>query len=165
MVEYASGHRTEAQHVGQTLGIGEVMPMEGAVASVVNGTSVVVIAGADKESLVGSGNGEASSEGAAGGSPGAGEAQGNEAPAASETPAGEASAGSGRPPDPAPRVRMSPESPTTSFLKLPERSRKPRERGLTHVLDRGLSGAEVEGMLEVAGRTWTSSSWAGARRW
>ncbi|MGA2164709.1 MAG: hypothetical protein ABSH36_09580, partial [Solirubrobacteraceae bacterium] len=82
---------TEAQHVGQTLGIGEVTPIEGAVASAVNGTSVVVIAGADKESLVGSGNGEAaSSEGAAGGSAGAGagEAQGNEAPAASETPAG-----------------------------------------------------------------------------
>ena len=55
MVEYASGHRTEAQHVAQTLGIGEVMSMEGAVASVVNGTSLVVIAGADKESLVGSG--------------------------------------------------------------------------------------------------------------
>ena len=46
---------------------------------------------------------------------------------------------------------MSPESPPSSFLKLPERSAKPRERGLTHVLDRGLSGAEVEGMLEVAG--------------
>ena len=46
---------------------------------------------------------------------------------------------------------MSPESPTASFLELPERSAKPRERGLTHVIDRGLSGAEVEGMLEVAG--------------
>ncbi len=89
VVEYAGGHRTEAQHVGQTLGIGEVAPIEGAVASAVNGTGVVVIAGADKESLVGSASsGEASSEGAAGGSPGAGEAQGNEAPAASETPAG-----------------------------------------------------------------------------
>jgi phosphosulfolactate synthase len=38
-----------------------------------------------------------------------------------------------------------------SFLELPERTRKPRERGLTHVLDRGLSLAEVDGMLEVAG--------------
>jgi phosphosulfolactate synthase len=46
---------------------------------------------------------------------------------------------------------MSPEPPTSSFLKLPKRSAKPRARGLTHVLDRGLSGAEVEGMLEVAG--------------
>jgi phosphosulfolactate synthase len=37
------------------------------------------------------------------------------------------------------------------FLDLPERSKKPRERGLTHVIDRGLSVAEVEGLLEVAG--------------
>lgn len=38
-----------------------------------------------------------------------------------------------------------------SFLEIPERSAKPRERGLTHVIDRGLSIAEVEGLLEVAG--------------
>jgi len=38
-----------------------------------------------------------------------------------------------------------------NFLDLPPRSCKPRERGLTHVLDRGLSVAEVEGLLEVAG--------------
>ncbi len=38
-----------------------------------------------------------------------------------------------------------------SFLRLPERSAKPRERGLTHVLDRGLSLAEVDGLIEVAG--------------
>ena len=38
-----------------------------------------------------------------------------------------------------------------SFLELPERSAKPRERGITHVLDRGLSLAEVEGLVEVAG--------------
>ena len=34
---------------------------------------------------------------------------------------------------------------------MPERSAKPRERGLTHVIDRGLSIAEVDGLLEVAG--------------
>ncbi len=39
-----------------------------------------------------------------------------------------------------------------SFLDIPERSRKPRERGLTHVLDRGLSLAEVEGLIETAGQ-------------
>ncbi|MDQ4042162.1 MAG: phosphosulfolactate synthase [Actinomycetota bacterium] len=39
----------------------------------------------------------------------------------------------------------------TSFLDLPARSAKPRDQGLTHVLDRGLSVAEVEGMIEVAG--------------
>jgi phosphosulfolactate synthase len=38
-----------------------------------------------------------------------------------------------------------------SFLDLPARSAKPREQGITHVLDRGLSVAEVDGMVEVAG--------------
>jgi phosphosulfolactate synthase len=38
-----------------------------------------------------------------------------------------------------------------SFLELPERSAKPRERGITHVLDRGLSLVEVDGLMEVAG--------------
>lgn len=37
------------------------------------------------------------------------------------------------------------------FLDLPDRSAKPREQGITHVLDRGLSVAEVDGMVEVAG--------------
>jgi phosphosulfolactate synthase len=37
------------------------------------------------------------------------------------------------------------------FLDLPERSLKPRERGLTHVLDKGLSTAQVDGLMEVAG--------------
>ena len=37
------------------------------------------------------------------------------------------------------------------FLDLPERSHKPREHGLTTVLDRGLSLAEVDGLVEVAG--------------
>jgi phosphosulfolactate synthase len=37
------------------------------------------------------------------------------------------------------------------FLDLPQRSAKPRETGLTHVLDRGLSLAEVDGLVEVAG--------------
>jgi phosphosulfolactate synthase len=37
------------------------------------------------------------------------------------------------------------------LLDLPERSSKPRERGVTHVIDRGLSIAEIEGMVEVAG--------------
>jgi phosphosulfolactate synthase len=37
------------------------------------------------------------------------------------------------------------------FLDIPERSSRPRERGITHVIDRGLSVAEVDGLLEVAG--------------
>jgi phosphosulfolactate synthase len=37
------------------------------------------------------------------------------------------------------------------LLNLPERSGKPRSNGVTHVIDRGLSIAEVDGMVEVAG--------------
>jgi phosphosulfolactate synthase len=37
------------------------------------------------------------------------------------------------------------------FLDLPPRSEKPREQGITHVIDRGLSVAEVESLVEVAG--------------
>jgi phosphosulfolactate synthase len=37
------------------------------------------------------------------------------------------------------------------LLNLPERSGKPRSRGVTHVIDRGLSIAEIDGMVEVAG--------------
>ncbi len=40
---------------------------------------------------------------------------------------------------------------TASFLELPARSTKPRSSGITHVLDRGLSVAQAESMLEVAG--------------
>jgi phosphosulfolactate synthase len=37
------------------------------------------------------------------------------------------------------------------FLELPSRSVKPRQQGITHVLDRGLSVADVDGLIEVAG--------------
>jgi phosphosulfolactate synthase len=37
------------------------------------------------------------------------------------------------------------------LLDLPQRSAKPRQRGITHVLDKGLSLAGVDGMVEVAG--------------
>jgi phosphosulfolactate synthase len=37
------------------------------------------------------------------------------------------------------------------FLQLPARSAKPRQQGITHVLDRGLAVAEVDGLIEVAG--------------
>jgi phosphosulfolactate synthase len=37
------------------------------------------------------------------------------------------------------------------FLDLPARSAKPREEGITHVIDHGLSVAEVDGLVEVAG--------------
>ncbi|HUO75214.1 MAG TPA: phosphosulfolactate synthase [Solirubrobacteraceae bacterium] len=37
------------------------------------------------------------------------------------------------------------------LLDLPQRSAKPRQEGVTHVLDRGLSVADVDGLVEVAG--------------
>ncbi|MDQ6841182.1 MAG: phosphosulfolactate synthase [Actinomycetota bacterium] len=37
------------------------------------------------------------------------------------------------------------------LLDLPARSPKPRTDGITHVIDRGLSVAEVDGLVEVAG--------------
>lgn len=37
------------------------------------------------------------------------------------------------------------------LLNLPQRGAKPRSEGVTHVIDRGLSIAEIDGMVEVAG--------------
>ena len=37
------------------------------------------------------------------------------------------------------------------LLKLPTRMTKPRESGITHVLDRGLSVADIDGLVEVSG--------------
>jgi phosphosulfolactate synthase len=37
------------------------------------------------------------------------------------------------------------------LLDLPDRSAKPRQQGITHVLDRGLAIAGVDGLIEVAG--------------
>jgi phosphosulfolactate synthase len=37
------------------------------------------------------------------------------------------------------------------LLDLPPRTTKPRDAGITHVLDRGLSVADVDGLVEVAG--------------
>jgi phosphosulfolactate synthase len=37
------------------------------------------------------------------------------------------------------------------LLKLPQRAEKPRQQGITQVLDRGLSVSDVDGLIEVAG--------------
>ena len=37
------------------------------------------------------------------------------------------------------------------LLELPQRAAKPRAQGITHVLDRGLSVAQIDGLVEVAG--------------
>ena len=38
-----------------------------------------------------------------------------------------------------------------SFLDIPSREGKPRERGLTHVMDKGLNLREIEGLFDTAG--------------
>lgn len=48
-------------------------------------------------------------------------------------------------------VARATDPPIETFLDIPERSVKPRERGLTHVIDRGLSVAAVDGLIETAG--------------
>jgi hypothetical protein len=53
VVEYASGHRAEAQAVGKALEVTQVQPMETAVASLAGASTVVVVAGADKAAAVG----------------------------------------------------------------------------------------------------------------
>jgi phosphosulfolactate synthase len=40
---------------------------------------------------------------------------------------------------------------TNELLELPKRTEKPRQEGITHVLDRGLSIAQIDGLIEVAG--------------
>jgi phosphosulfolactate synthase len=44
-----------------------------------------------------------------------------------------------------------PNGRAAGFLAVPERSAKPRERGITHVIDRGLSIAQVDGLMETVG--------------
>src|SRR3989442_15637571 len=39
-----------------------------------------------------------------------------------------------------------------AFLDVPVREGKPRSRGLTHVIDKGLNLREIEGMFDTAGQ-------------
>jgi hypothetical protein len=48
VVQYASGHRPEAQAVAHTLGVQTVQPLESAVATLAGTAKVVVVVGADK---------------------------------------------------------------------------------------------------------------------
>ncbi|HVR04683.1 MAG TPA: LytR C-terminal domain-containing protein [Solirubrobacteraceae bacterium] len=73
VVQYAAGHDAEAQHVGQTLGIAQVEPLEGSIASLVGSATVVVIAGTDQSGAA------AAEEPAAGGAAPGGQAAGGEA--------------------------------------------------------------------------------------
>jgi phosphosulfolactate synthase len=42
-------------------------------------------------------------------------------------------------------------SPGTDFLSLPKRPPKPRQVGLTHVIDKGFTLAQIEGLFDLAG--------------
>ncbi len=46
---------------------------------------------------------------------------------------------------------MGSDRPIGDFLDLPARCAKPREQGITHVIDRGLSIAAVDGLMETVG--------------
>jgi hypothetical protein len=48
VVEYANGHKADAQGVARTLGVTQAQPMEGTVSSLVGSATVVVIVGLDK---------------------------------------------------------------------------------------------------------------------
>lgn len=50
VVEYASGHRADAERVAHALGVSQAQPVEGTVASMAGSASVVVIVGLDKAS-------------------------------------------------------------------------------------------------------------------
>jgi hypothetical protein len=111
VVEYASGHRADGQAVAKALDVTNVQAIEGNIASLASGATVVVVAGADQAALLGNGtqgggaqsNGEATGGGAqsngeatGGGAQSNGEvAGGGEAPAGGPAPAGEAANGAG----------------------------------------------------------------------
>lgn len=50
-----------------------------------------------------------------------------------------------------PGVEVSPRVVPADFLDLPERTSKPRERGITHVLDKGLPLTTLASLLDLAG--------------
>jgi hypothetical protein len=56
VVEYSSGHRAEAAQVARALGVGQVQPLEAAVAPLGGSSTVVVIAGLDKVGAGGEGS-------------------------------------------------------------------------------------------------------------
>jgi len=59
VVEYASGHQSDAQAVAHSLSVTQVQPIESAVAALAGSASVVVVVGADR--ATGAGAGEESS--------------------------------------------------------------------------------------------------------
>jgi hypothetical protein len=52
VVQYASGHQSDAQGVARSLSVSQVQPMEAAVSSLSGTAKVVVIVGADQAATV-----------------------------------------------------------------------------------------------------------------
>jgi LytR cell envelope-related transcriptional attenuator len=97
VVEYTSGHHSEAQRIAQTLGVGETAPLESAIAPLVGSATVVVIAGADQAAQVGAGSSEAAGSTTGGESSSSATGAGGEASAAGGAGEAPASAGTGAP--------------------------------------------------------------------
>lgn len=56
LVEYAGGHRADAQHVAQTLGVSQVQPLDAITTPLAGSAPVLVIAGADQAALTSAGS-------------------------------------------------------------------------------------------------------------
>jgi hypothetical protein len=67
VVQYASGHRADAQAVARALNVTQVQPLEGAIAAQAGSATVVVLAGADQAALLGGGGAHSQGEPAASG--------------------------------------------------------------------------------------------------
>lgn len=84
VVEYAPGHRTDARHVAQTLGVSQTKPIESSIAAMDGGSAtVVVVAGNDLASA-----GTGSATGASGTGSGSEAASGAQAPGTPSEAAG-----------------------------------------------------------------------------
>jgi hypothetical protein len=66
VVEYVPGHRLDAQHVAQTLGVSQVAPLSSSTQALVGQATVAVIAGADQAALGTSSGGGSAGSGATG---------------------------------------------------------------------------------------------------
>ena len=60
VVEYASGHRSEAQGVARSLSVARVQPLESSTAALAGSATVVVVVGVDEASSAAAGGGESS---------------------------------------------------------------------------------------------------------
>jgi hypothetical protein len=71
VVQYASGHRPDAEAVAKALNVAQVQPIEGQIAAQSGSATVVVLAGADQAALLGGGGAQSQGEPAASGTSGA----------------------------------------------------------------------------------------------